>query len=144
MFKIKEFYVSYKSLKKYIPYTSRILESIFSEVYSKPQHTFYSYKLKKRISWSSLWSIEENNRVYLKIVNLNIGDEAFRIELFSQSLLLIDSPFGLIKFNGDHYSIDWTKICSIEGNYSTEEGINIIDNIMKNLEIIFNERRGKG
>lgn len=105
MIKVREFCVTYDSTEKYAPSIQNLTSNIFKAVYDNPQRTFYSYNLKKRISWESLWKIQYNNNLFLKRVNLNIQERAFTLEFFSMGIL-INSPEGLISIEGDRRFID--------------------------------------
>ena len=130
MIKVREFCVTYDSTEKYAPSIQNLTSNIFKAVYDNPQRAFYSYNLKKRISWESLWKIQHNNNLLLKRVNLNIQERAFILEFYSAGIL-INSPEGLITIEGDRRFID--------NNSSLEVGAKIISDTLRDISQCFSD-----
>lgn len=130
MIKVREFCVTYDSTEKYAPSIQSLTSRIFKAVYDNPQRAFYSYNLKKKISWESLWKIQYNNILLLKRVNLNIQERAFTLEFFSMGIL-INSPEGLISIEGDRRFID--------KNSPLEVGAKIISDTLRDISQCFSD-----
>lgn len=128
MIKVREFCVTYDNTEKYAPSIHSLTSRIFKAVYDNPQRAFYSYNLKKKISWESLWKIQHNNILLLKRVNLNIQERAFSLEFFSMGIL-INSPEGLISIEGDRRFID--------NKSSLEVGAKIISDTLNDISQCF-------
>lgn len=129
MNKIKEFCVTFTSSETHDLVVSNLIESIFKAVYDNPQLVFYSRSLKGVVSWDSLWKIEYNNRLILKRVNLKVRERIFVIDFFSLSKLIISSPEGLITIERGQRSIN--------SNFSSEAGAEIISNTLKDISQCF-------
>jgi len=128
LIKVREFCVTYDSTEKYAPSIQNLTSNIFKAVYDNPQRIFYSYNLRKKISWESLWKIQYNNILLLKRVNLNIQERAFSLEFFSMGIL-INSPEGLISIEGDRRFID--------NKSSLEVGAKIISDTLNDISQCF-------